>query len=534
MTKLLMLSLVVMMVLGLVWSSCAKPAPAPTTPAQPATKSPSPSVAQPQTGGILKIILRGGAAGSIDMLGSPQDLGSGGQRQVDPALEYLLRFDANDRIQPELADSWEVSGDGKAITFHLHKGIKFSDGTDFNAEAVKYNLENFAPNGVRPPELKPITSYDVIDAYTLRLNLAQYHAYLLYSLGATSGGRMGSPTAMQIKTTTENMAKDHLVGTGPFLFSSWQRQNFVKFVKNPNYWQAGKPYLDGIEFNQVADPLTSIISFKKGDGQVIFGLTPFEANDLKSEGYDITTSQARMVLTMFTDGANADSPFANKLVRQAAEYALDKKALSTAMGLGYYPAVSQLVPEGHAYYVPGLQSRDYDPKKAKDLLIQAGYPDGFKTTLTTTIVAQDQSVVVAIQTYLKAVGIDATIDIADAARANEMAVKGWKGLILSSNPTVCGIRTLCMRVFYAELNVISMYRPDGWKAKVDAAVAQPDENKRTAQMKELIKTSFDEAMNIPLWERPDLTAQAKNVRDLGWCVGGAPFYYRPANVWLSK
>lgn len=451
---------------------------------------------------------------------------------VETVYEFLVRYDQNYNFQPRLADSWDIAPDGKSITFHLHKGIKFSDGTPFNAAAVKANLEVYAPNNVRTPSLKQIDSYDLIDEYTIRLNLKNFDSTLMIDLG-DGAGFMCSPTAMAKPTTPENMAKDHFIGTGPFVLSSFEKTQNIKYVKNPNYWQAGKPYLDGFEFYMVTDPVTSIMSFKKGEGQVIFGITSTEAKDLQAAGYDIVTTDIKPIVVLLPDGINKDSPWANKGVREALEYAIDKPALAKSIGMGYYEAVTQFAVKNTAYFVPEAVARSYDAKKAKDLLAAAGYPNGFKTKIYAST-TWDKDILVAIQTYLKDVGIDAELDLADAARMSDMQNNGWKnGLYIPTFPIIPNIRSLSFRLAGGGGHV-SMYKQDDWQAKVDATVAQPDAQKQLAQFKELVKILNDQAMAISLWTKPDISAVDKSVQGLRWTQGGHPRFYEAADAWLNK
>jgi ABC-type transport system substrate-binding protein len=522
--------LVAVIVVGaLILGGCAQKTPATTTTTPPPTTTakPPPTTTQPKLGGTLKIIVRSPSS----IIGTPSEGSGAPQRLVECCYDFLVRYDQNYNFQPRLADSWDIAPDGKSITLHLHKGIKFHDGTPFNAAAVKANLEVYAPAGVRTPSLKQIASYDLIDDYTIRLNLKNFDNTLMIDLG-DGAGLMCSPTAMAKQTTPENMAKDHLVGTGPFMFSSFEKNQNIKYVKNPNYWQPGKPYLDGFEFYMVNDPVTSIMSFKKGDAQVIFGITSTEAKDLQSSGYDIVTTDIKPVAVLLPDGINKDSPWANKSVREALEYAIDKPALAKSIGGGYYDPVTQFAVQGTTFYVPDAVTRNYDPKKAKDLLTAAGYPNGFKTKIYASI-SWDKDIMVAIQTYLKDIGIDAELDMADAARMTDMQNNGWKnGLFIPTMPIIPNIRSLSFRL--AGGTHVSMYHASDWQAKVDATVAQPDAQKQLAQFKELVKILNDEASCISLWTKPDISAVDKSVQGLKWTQGGHPRFYEAQDAWLNK
>ena len=183
---------------------------------------------QPRYGGTFTWNHNGG----IPQIGAAIDnLSFVGNRNMFPVLEALVKTDDNERIQPWLAESWNTAPDGKSITLYLRKGIKFQDGTDFNAEAVKYNLESVFKANIRGSSfLSNVTSYDIVDEHTLRINLKEYDCTFLLRLaqGVTAVGLMASPTALNKETTPETKAKIHAVGTGPFLFDSWERDNYVK------------------------------------------------------------------------------------------------------------------------------------------------------------------------------------------------------------------------------------------------------------------------------------------------------------------
>jgi ABC-type transport system substrate-binding protein len=280
----------------------------------------------------------------------------------------------------------------------------------------------------------------------------------------------------------------------------------------------------------VADIVTALMAFKSGQAQLIFGITPTDAKDLKAAGYDIYTAPARQTRSIIPSGANKDSPFVNLKVRQALEYAVDRNAIAASIGEGYSVGLTQWAYPTDAIYVPGLTPRNYDPAKAKQLLTEAGYPNGFKTTIISQP-SENKDILVALQTYLKVVGIDATIDLADNARFLDMHNKsGWNGLLLHGSPNAGTLFGVWNRF---NANVLpSMYRGT-WQAQLDEALAEPDPAKRLADHQGLVKIVYDDAMFMPLWTSPDLSAGIKGLRDLSW-QEGHPVMWEPANAWLAK
>ena len=508
----------VCLVLALVIMGWAQPVPA-------QTRSPE----QPQYGGMFTLLHNGGIA----VISSPSEGGALMMlRNTCPVFERLLKTDDNERIQPWLAESWDISRDGKMITLHLRRGIKFHDGTDFNAEAVKYNLEAVKAAAIPGSAvLSKVSSYDILDPYTIRLNLTRFDATLLFRLAQTIVGYMASPTALKIQTTPERAAKDHMVGTGPFKFDSWQRDTYVRFKKFDGYWQKGKPYLDAIQLRYIADLTVSLMAFMSGEAQAIENIDPVEAKQLEKQ-YDIRTPNLYFFHNFLPDGNNPDSPFANKKVREAIEYAIDKKIVAQGVGMGYYP-LTQFAATTDPWYVPGLKPREYDPAKAKQLLAEAGYPNGFKTKLVADVRAR-RDPMIAVQTYLKEVGIDAELDMADIARATAMRREGWKGILYPGFPnagTFLGIQDR-----YGQANdFVSFYRPPGWQEKWNALLEQPDETKRLVQFKELIKIMYDEVVAIPyMGNSPLMALNLGVVHGFKLHANHTADYYEPENIWLSK
>jgi len=189
----------------------------------------------------MKIILTGSVS-AIGVLGAVTEYSNGSmyQRTALPVMETLFSYDADEKFLPKLAESWDISQDGKTLTLHLRKGVKFSDGTSFNAQAVKddFDLMRAAKNIPNwPTVFSNVASYDMVDEYTLKINFSTYDSQFMVNMSLYT---LMSPNAMKSPTTPANQAKDHMIGTGPFLFSSYTNGDFIKYIRNPNYWQSGK------------------------------------------------------------------------------------------------------------------------------------------------------------------------------------------------------------------------------------------------------------------------------------------------------
>ena len=449
--------------------------------------------------------------------------------------ETLFIVDAQDRIVPVLAESVDVAADGMSVTFNLRKGVKFHDGTDFNAEAVKYNLEVVKAAGVGGSAvLDNVESYDIIDDHTIKANLKAFDATFLMSLAQSGIGVMISPTALAKPTTPENAGKDHLVGTGPFLFDSWSLDQNIIMKRNPNYWQPGKPYLDEIEIRNIPDYTISVMAFKAGEVDMVESIDPAQYNELKQQGYTVGIPEGlAFVFSFRTANADPNSPFSKKEVREALWYSVDRESLVYGLGKGTYNIADQLAAPQQGWYIQGYPSRQYDPVKAKALLAQAGYPNGFKTVLHGDVRGR-QDDLIALQNYFGAIGIECTLDVADVARASTFGTEGFDGIFQSGFPNWSSFSSW-MNVWLSPVATYpTMEFPDNWTSSWQDVRSETDYDTRMAKMKALLKVVYDEALVIPwMWDSPRYVINSK-VHDLKWDAVDINGYYDPVNAWKEK
>jgi ABC-type transport system substrate-binding protein len=468
------------------------------------------------------------------MQGAPWEGGVQWERVGRAVYETLVQQDENEKIVPWLAETWKIAPDGKNITFTLRKGVKFQDGTDFNAEAVKYSMESWPKGSAGAVILSAVTSYDVIDPYTIRFNLKQYDAVLMMQLAAV-GPVIVSPTAAKKATTPDKQPFDHMVGTGPYKLVDFKRDNFFKFAKWDGYWQKGRPFPDTVEFRAVADLTTRTIAFKAGEGNVCEPLQPLDRVTLEKQGFVTNEGTMGFVMPIIPAGADPKSPFADLRVREAVEYAIDKVGLYKGLFANYWPPAYQQALANDPYFNPNVTPRVFNVAKAKQLLADAGYPKGFKTVLHMDNRGQREWQE-AIRQFLADVGIDAAVDLGDAGRYNTLAQQGWDGIIWPGFPNPSSTTSLMSR-FGTATWFPSMYRPPGYQEAWASVATQTDENIRINQVRELLKVMADNAMVIPLWETHPAYALNKTtnvVMDLDWCGKKSTNWWNPAGVWIKK
>ena len=352
--------------------------------------------------------------------------------------DTLLRGDNKGNIIPWLAESYKIADDRKSITFSLRKGVKFHDGSDFNADVAKWNLYNFIDAGMQPNW----ASVDVIDDYTIRVNFTRWQNTLLSTLVEPT-----VPAFMVSKTAFDKYGKDwmrtHPVGTGPFIFDSFTPDVSYKVVRNPDYWVKGKPYLDGINYIVIEDTTTQKLTMKINGGDVA-SATAKDMASYAAEGYKAIALPVTDVNCFIPDTANADSPWANQKVREAVEYAIDKEGIAKVFGYGYWEAPYQIIPPACtlAYNPDFTLGRKFDLDKAKQLLAEAGYSKGFETTII-VMPTSNRNVVSVLQDNLDKAGIKANFDFPGMGKwaTDYMTSKStWHNAALySAIPTITGV-----------------------------------------------------------------------------------------------
>lgn len=190
-------------------------------------------------------------------------------------FEGLVDYDENLKIIPALAERWEILDNGTAYVFHLRKNVKFHDGADFNAQAVKKNFDylfsaNLRNVGVYKGIIKEV---QVVDDYTVKIVLFQPNSAFLYRL-AQSSGWFVSPQAIEKFGHDPALMSKNPIGTGPFMFKEWKAGESVELVKNPNYWRQGLPYLDRIIFRVVAEDVSRVNQVRAGDADLMYNPPP--------------------------------------------------------------------------------------------------------------------------------------------------------------------------------------------------------------------------------------------------------------------
>jgi peptide/nickel transport system substrate-binding protein len=526
MKKLITMVGLVLLIISITMIGCAQTA-SPTT--KPVTTSPAPSATpQPVYGGVFREVQNTTA---FNMGGDPAVVPSPPTYFV-PSGDSLFFCDPQGNKTPRLATSWSFSDDMKSVTFNLMKGVKFQDGTDFNADAVKFCLDRGIKGAA--PGLKAVTSVDVINDYTVRVTWPKFDISVFNSLGdLKSPSRIVSPTAL--KSHDAAWALTNTVATGAFKLVSYTKDVSAIYEKFDGYWQKGLPYLNGMQMNIITDPTTALMSFRSGAQDMISNLSANDANTLKNEGkYNIVQTPGFSVY-LEPSGQTPNSPFKDVNVRRAVSYALDSKALADGLGKGYYLPSNQALPSWSWAYNPDVKGYPYDPAKARQLLAAAGYPNGLKTKLYYTS-GYATDIFVALQADLKTGGIEVDLTPLSATVIADMTSKsGWDGLMYYQLNSIIGTDPgeALQNTGFINRNAyrISVLRSEDVTSLLEQANGIVDVPKRKALFMQMEKMVIDDyCMVCPVYSTRTITALAPNVHDIGLDQFQPTF----DKLWLSK
>ncbi|MEN0040591.1 MAG: ABC transporter substrate-binding protein [Pseudomonadota bacterium] len=434
-------------------------------------------------------------------------------------FEGLTRIDRNGAVQPGLAESWDVSEDGKTYTFKLRSGVKFHDGSDFTAEDAKFSLDRARAEGTENAQkalFTGIASVEVTDPMTLVVTLSSPAGNFLFNLGWGD--------AVMVAPESADSNKTQPVGTGPFTFDNWIKGSSLTLKKNAEYW--GDPVgLETATFKFIPDPAAALSAILAGD---VDAFANFPAPEIIPQ---LQADPRFTVVIGSTEGEtilstnNAKRPFDNIKVRQAIAHAIDRQAIidGAMFGLGT-PIGTHFAPH-HPAYVNLVGQFPYDPEKAKALLAEAGFADGIKATIKLPPPSYARRGGEIIADQLRKVGIELEIiPVEWAVWVPEVfKAKDYDLTIVShTEPMDIGI--------YGRADYYFNYKSDTLDATLAKLNETVDEQGRYALMAEAQKTISADAVNgflfqlakagvwnakvKGLWENSPI--QANDLTDVSW------------------
>jgi peptide/nickel transport system substrate-binding protein len=395
-----------------------------TSSASASSSTSSSSTGAPKSGGSITVLESAGYAGDWPTGLDPATNvnGAADQSQMNSIFGELWELQGNGQLTPDLATGYKFSNGGSTITITLRPGVKFSDGTPFNAAAVAYNWNrDEATTCTCKPTNFVVKSITATGPETVTVNLTAPDGAFIDQLQDSNFMWIASPTAL--KKMGEQAYKLKPVGAGPFTVASDTLSNTLVLKKNPNYWEAGHPYLDGLTFKTTAGDESALEAIQAGQGNAYEGLTTKQLlNSFRSAGATVTQEPSTSPYDIQFN--TKIPPFNNIKAREAIYYATDTQLLDQKLFGNTYPVTESFTAPGGLFYEPTVPGYlNYNLAKAKALVKQLG---GLNINYFTIQQPQTQPMMVAMQQMWKQAGINASLHFYPLAELIQQFAGPWQ------------------------------------------------------------------------------------------------------------
>lgn len=428
-------------------------------------------------------------------------------------FDGLVRLDSKGKIVPALAESWTISPDNLTYTFKLRPGVKYHDGAELTSEHVKFSFERaVAPDSKNATKkvFAPIASIETPDPLTVVLKLKEVSANILMSLA------YGDASILHPNTAKDAATKP--VGTGAYTFVDWSRGNRLTYTRNEGWW-GGKAAIKDVTYRFMPDAQAQMAAIQSGDCDA---LTNFGS----SESIDVLKKDARLKVAFGnTEGEtilamnNAKAPFNDVRVRKAIAHAIDRKAVIDGAMNGTAQPIGTHFSPNHPAYVDLTGETPYDVKKAKALLAEAGFPNGFSTTLKLPPPPYARRSGEVVAALLGEVGIKVSIEPVEFPQWLERVYRNKEydlSLIAHTEPLDIEI--------YSRDDYYFQYKSDEMKRLVKAAESTADEAARNTLYQDAQRLLVKDQVNVYLFMLPKTTVTRANLSGMweNWPIPVSP------------
>lgn len=428
----------------------------------------------------------------------PQSTSTADRFGAQPVLESLGRADSEGNYYPWLAEEFITDADKLTFTIKLREGVTFTDGSDCNAEVVAWNIQQYIDNG-KASEIGTPKSINVVDDLTVEI---QYDSWANNWDNVIGDIYICSKAAYD--ANGEEWCKTHAVGTGPFLLESFIADNKITYTKNENYRLEGLPYLDKLEIDMITDTNTMMSALlNKEVGVAMKFENEAVINAIKQAGFESIgqrNANCADIKHIIWNSKNPDHPMGDLKVRQAIMHAIQWDDVAKALSGGMGEATPLFCTSDSWAYSPDAEFYEYNLDTAKQLLAEAGYPNGFETTIYTKSADNDTST--AFQAILAQIGIQAKVEVLDKSALDAMQKEDdIDGFIANRGSSKMDFTNNYIRLYSSEgiKNHGIMLRPAEFEEPLFAARAAKtiDEKKENLQ-KAAMALVHDYVMITPL------------------------------------
>ncbi len=488
-----------------------------------------PALSAPKTGGKIRMSLADSDVTSLDPIVPPDNMSIWTMLHI---YDQLVRVGKDGlSVDPDAADSWKTSADGKTWTFHIRDGIKFSDGAPLTAADAKFSMQRaISKDSIFGDSFTLVDSITAPDARTLVITLKKPWASFLAYVSLY----VASITPEKLVTAQGKDFWEHPIGSGPYVLTEWVKNDHLTLKRNPNYWEKPYPYADELRFDVLTDDNTRMLKLRSGELDIATNVPPNQVEALKKTKGLVVSLFPQMRFD-FVYVNHAKKPFGDARVRRALNYVVDRQAMLKSVLFGYGQVAASMLPP-MLYWNEQLKPYPLDVAKAKALLKEAGYSNGFSTEVI--VYAGDNQasqIATVLKDEFKAIGVDLKVTVLEpgAARARRKAgdfemIKGYY-----TSDVIDPDELIAFGIDYAGGAVAKWmsFKNEQISKLAEAAATEMNAQKRKTMVMEIQKLAYDQAAVIPLFYAPNRTALWDYVHDFKQLPTAN---YRLWESWVSK
>lgn len=499
---------ILLLIVAMVFTGCTSNSKGPSNDASSDNNSPSNDASSSEAVKDTLIVAIASEPSTLDGNGKDDSASSQVRTQI---YEGLVRQDAKMNIVGVIAEDWEIIDDTNII-FNIRKGVKFHNGDELKASDVHFSLKRAYDMGYAAADLSPIDfeKSEAVDEYTYKMVLQHPYAPIISKLSASSA-------VIVPQKVVEEEGDDYLstnpVGTGPYKLKEWKQGDRIELVKNEDYWGEAKG-VKNIVMRVISEVANRAIEVEIGGVDIAYDVSPNDIERLKSNP-DVEVHQDLGLSTTYIAFNCQKEPYTDKKVRQAVAYALDIDSIADAVYFGTGTVAKSVLAPTVWGFSEEVETLGYDPEKAKTLLAEAGFADGFKTNIWVSKSQQRIDIAEIAQNQLANVGINAEIKILEWGTFLEALQNKELEIFLLGNSVTSGDGDELYYQFHSESNFsgnTAYFRNEEIDEMIEKSRLAIEPEERAKILGEIQQAVIEEAPWIPVWHGEIVTAVRSNVK----------------------
>jgi peptide/nickel transport system substrate-binding protein len=423
--------------------------------------------------------------------------------------ETLTKIDDNGKVVPSLAEDWEVSEDGLEYIFHIKKGVKFHNGEELKADDVVFTFERAMASPFAGAVFGPVESAEKIDDYSVKVKLKYQYVPFLTALTAPVSSIVN-------KEAVESKGDDYgrnPVGTGAYEFVNWASGSQIVLKAFEDYHLGPAP-IKNVTYKIITDPSTAVVALQSGEVDAVINVPAIDIQSINNDP-NLTLYETPSALFEYLGMNTSQAPFDNVKVRQAIAYALDKEGILMGVAEGTGVLANNQLIDSIFGYTDEIKAYPYDVEKAKSLLAEAGYEDGFNAEII-TVEGDRKKIAQIVQENLRQIGITCEISILENVAYLDKAKKGEFDMFVTGWNTPAPDADLGLYFSYNSSMINAMNYTRYFNEEMDDLLIRgrttPDESERLIIYKQALELLHSDVPNVPIYYTKTNIAVNKDIK----------------------